>query len=743
MAESQSETSHPSPVKSRRRNIFSSPWIAAVLSLVVLTGAACGFVGQQDASSSNDKKSDTKKTEKTSSQSGTENLSVENPFPNRFKAASLDGGTGWLNTSGEITLKDLRGKVVLLDFWTFCCINCIHVLPDLKFLEKKYSKELVVIGVHSAKFDNEKDTENIRRAIMRYEIEHPVINDSKMTVWRKFGARSWPTLVLIDPEGYYCGYISGEGNREILDDVISRLIKYHKAKGTLDETPVRFEMESAQLKPMPLKFPGKILADQKSNRLFISDSNHNRIVIASLDGKLIDVVGSSEIGARDGSYISATFDHPQGMALVGKTLYVADTENHLIRAVDLEKKRVSTLAGTGQKARFRAAGGALQTTALNSPWALVQVDGILYIAMAGPHQIWSHVLGSKTVQVYAGSGKEDILNGSLKEAALAQPSSLSTDGKYLYVADSEGSAIRRISLDPKGDVTTVVGPSDIPLGRSLFEFGDTDGIGGKARLQHPLGTAYQNGTLYVADSYNHRIKKITLKGRNSEVKSLFGDGQRGETVDPLRFSEPAGLSIAGDQLFIADTNNHRILVANLKSGQVSELIIAGLNPPMPPKTTESEVDFFKNAAKVKPQTVAAGEALTFKITLNLPEGYKLNKLAPISYRVKAAGRQNLIAAAQLNTRHRLKSSAESNGTLTVPVPTAVQTGIATLELTVSYGYCRDGIGGLCKIKTARWQIPVEMVESANRNVIELEVEKPSDTQAKKNSLDSVLDKKTP
>ena len=272
------------PVKSQRGNRFSSLWIAAIPALVVLTGAAHAFVGQDGASSSDDERSDAKK-------SATGNLSVENPFPDRIKAPSLDGGNGWLNTSGEITLKDLRGKVVLLDFWTFCCINCIHVLPDLKFLEKKYSKELVVIGVHSAKFDNEKDTENIRRAIMRYEIEHPVINDSKMTVWNKFGVRSWPTLVLIDPEGYFCGQISGEGHREILDDAISRVITYHKAKGTLDETPVRFEMESAKLEPMPLKFPGKVLADRKSNRLFISDSNHNRIVIASLDGKLIDVVG--------------------------------------------------------------------------------------------------------------------------------------------------------------------------------------------------------------------------------------------------------------------------------------------------------------------------------------------------------------------------------------------------------------------------------------------------------------------
>ncbi len=311
----------------------------------------------------------------------------ENPFPRRFKAPDLDGGTGWLNTSGEITLKDLRGKVVLLDFWTFCCINCMHVLPDLAYLEKKYDKQLVVIGVHSAKFSNEKESENIRRAIVRYEISHPVINDSEMTVWNKFGARGWPTIVLIDPEGYYCGFISGEGNREALDMVIEKVVAYHKAKGTLDETPVRFDLEREKVQPTPLKFPGKILADEAGRRLFISDSNHNRIVVASVEGKLIETIGTGAIGKTDGAFDKASFDHPQGMALVGDRLYVADTENHLLREIDLKGRTVGTLAGTGKQGHERR-GGALLTTSLNSPWDLVHIDGKLYIAMAGPHQLW-------------------------------------------------------------------------------------------------------------------------------------------------------------------------------------------------------------------------------------------------------------------------------------------------------------------------------------------------------------------
>src|SRR5436190_5624880 len=215
-----------------------------------------------------------------------------NPFPGRFAAPSLDGGVEWLNTSGPISLKDLRGKVVLLDFWTYCCINCMHVLPDLKYLEKKYDKQVVVIGVHAAKFANEKETENIRRAILRYEIEHPVINDANMVVARKYQFSSWPTLVLIDPEGNYVGSQPGEGNREIFDEVIGKMVAFHRAKGTLDESPVKFVLERQRAAATPLRFPGKLLADARNDRLYVSDSNHNRIVISTLSGQLVDVIGS-------------------------------------------------------------------------------------------------------------------------------------------------------------------------------------------------------------------------------------------------------------------------------------------------------------------------------------------------------------------------------------------------------------------------------------------------------------------
>ena len=647
----------------------------------------------------------------------TEKKGLPNPFPNRFKLSGdeLSGGVEWINTSGEIELKDLRGKVVLLDFWTFCCINCMHILPDLKFLEHKYPKELVVIGVHSAKFDNEKDSENIRRAALRYEIEHPIVNDAEMKIWRGFGVRAWPTIGLIDPEGYFCGVASGEGNRELLDEVIAKLIAYHRAKGTLDETPVEFDLERNRVKPGALRFPGKVLADEASDRLFITDSNHNRIVITSLEGKLIDVIGSGVAGATDGNYKTATFFRPQGTALVGDNLYVADTENHMLRVIDLKAKKVATLAGTGKQAQFRDRGGSLRKTALNSPWAISQIDGTLYIAMAGPHQLFSHEIGSDEITVFAGSGREDILNGSLAESAFAQPSGISVGtGKTLFVADSEGSSIRKVTLGAKGEVTTVAGASDLPQGQTLFAFGDIDEVGGKARFQHPLDVLFHEGSLYVADSYNHKVKRVDLANR--KVTTLLGTGKSGASLAPLKLSEPAGLSAVKNKLFIADTNNHRILVAALPSGDVSELKIEGLQSPPPPKETDDATEG-KEVIAVPTQDLTSGDAMNFRVSFKLPEGYKLNKLAKVTYKLDSAGEQSLIAADQLKARKVAEVKDEG---AVISVPLANKEGNAMLALTLTFSYCRDGVGGVCKIKTLRWSIPVKASADGKVTAIKLE-----------------------
>jgi thiol-disulfide isomerase/thioredoxin len=488
----------------------------------------------------------------------------------RVAAPELEGGVAWLNTAGPLRLKDLRGKIVLLDFWTLCCINCIHVLPDLARLEKKYANELVVIGVHTAKFQNEKNTESIRKAILRYEISHPVVNDAEQRIWDTFGSRSWPTLILIDPEGYAVWGDSGEGHYETLDAEIGRLIKIHKAKKTLNDKPLKFQLARLHENgASPLFFPGKVLADEAGKRLFIADSTHHRIVITDLDGKKIAVAGAGEPGKADGSFAAARFNDPQGMALKGDLLYVADRKNDLIRVLDLKAQTVKTVAGTGEQGHDRRRGGAALKTGLNSPWDLLLQKDRLFIAMAGHHQIWVMDLTKDTVVPYAGAGGENIRDDALALSLFAQPSGLASDGKTLWVADSEVSAVRAVPLGDNGEVKTLVGAG-------LFEFGDVDGEGGKVRLQHALGLAYHDGKLYVADTYNSKIKLLDPIKRT--CATFLGGEPEGWLAGPL-FSEPGGISYAGGKLYVADTNAHRIRVVDVKTKAVATLKLQGVEAP--------------------------------------------------------------------------------------------------------------------------------------------------------------------
>jgi sugar lactone lactonase YvrE len=489
-------------------------------------------------------------------------------------APELDGGTAWLNTAGPIRLKDVRGKIVLLDFWTLCCINCIHTLPDLAKLEKRYPNELVVIGVHSPKFDNEKETASIRKAILRYEISHPVVNDSERAIWEAYQRESWPSLVVVDPEGNLVGGTSGEGNYELLDRVITKLIQEHKAKKTLNEKPLKFELARYQeTGASPLFFPGKIHVDVPGKRIFIADSTHHRIVITDLDGKKIAVAGVGVPGWVDGEFSKAQFNDPQGMALKGDLLYLADRKNHIIRELNLKDQTVRTIAGTGKQGRDRDGSGPARKVGLNSPWDLLLHGDQLFIALAGHHQIWTLDLKNEDVAVYAGNGRETLRDGPLEGSCFAQPSGLATDGKTLYVADSETSSIRMVPMDGKGEVKTVVG-----LG--LFQFGDIDGEGDSVRLQHALGVAFHDGLLYVADTYNSKIKIIDPVKRTS--KTFLGGDADGWLGTPL-FSEPGGICFADGKLYLADTNAHRIRVVDLKTKTVSTLKLQGVEAPVQPK----------------------------------------------------------------------------------------------------------------------------------------------------------------
>lgn len=479
--------------------------------------------------------------------------SQQGPIP----APALDGAVGWLNVAAPITMAQLRGKVVIIDFWTYGCVNCMHVLRDLKTLEQRFPDELVVISVHSPKFTNEKDAENLKRILLRYEIEHPVANDANHEIWKRYGAQAWPTRVIVDPVGNVVGTAMGEGNLEGFVNAIRTVVRVFDEQGQIDRTPLPLDLERLRHTDRPLLYPGKLLADAASDRLFIADSNHNRIVVSTLDGKLIDTIGSGLQGDGDGIFKQARFNRPQGLALDGDVLYVADTANNQIRAVDFQAGAVQTLAGND----------------LSSPWDLALKTGILIVAMSGPHQLWVIDLLNDRAYPYAGTGEEARRDGDVRAAAFAQPSGLALAGNTLYVADAESNTIRAVELPPVNTVRTLAGGN-------LFDFGDRDAAGDAVRLQHPLGVAVYQGMVLIADTYNHKIK--LLDPDSGRVTTFVGTGTAGRADgagDRAQFYEPGGLSVANGRLYVADTNNHVIRTVDLSTRQVATLAIDGLTPP--------------------------------------------------------------------------------------------------------------------------------------------------------------------
>ena len=535
-------------------------------------------------------------------------------FEGTARAPDFPAHLEWLNTDKPISLEALKGKLVLLDFWTFCCINCMHVIPDLKKLEAKYANELVVIGVHSAKFTNEKDTEAIRQAILRYEIEHPVVNDHRFEVWQSYGVNSWPTLVLIGPNGRIIGGHAGEGAFAVFDPILQKAIPYFEAEKKLNRGPLKLALEKQKAPKHFLAFPGKISAAEETGRLFISDSNHNRILIADAAGHVLQVIGSGQQGASDGSFEAAAFSRPQGTFYDGGFLYIADTENHLIRRADLAKKTVETVLGTGRQAQTHNQPGKGRAAALSSPWDIVILSGKLYIAMAGPHQLWQADLQTWETRPFAGSGREARIDGPLLEAALAQPSGLATDGRLIFFADSETSSVRSADPAPAGRVATLAG-------HDLFDYGDQDGPWEKARLQHALGVAWHDGKLYVADTYNSKIKVIDPV--NQVTTTLAGTGKRGASdgrFSAAGFNEPGGLAFLGEKLYVADTNNHQIRVLDLTTKTVSTLSLE-----MPAQSPEAPSKKFRGRTVEIPATAAGPGDITLEISVKIPEE---NKFTP-------------------------------------------------------------------------------------------------------------------
>jgi thiol-disulfide isomerase/thioredoxin len=633
-----------------------------------------------------------------------------------LRAPEFPSGKEWFNSAPLRLDKELRGKVVVLDFWTYCCINCIHILPDLAYLEAKYAgRPVAFVGVHSAKFDNEKVSENILHAVLRYEIAHPVVNDDAMSMWRAIRVRSWPTLVVVGPRGNLLLMVAGEGRRDVIDAAIEAALRFYPADTFRHEPlPLALERDKPRGAPSPLRFPGKLAIDADGKRLFISDSNHHRIVVTDLDGKFLDAIGSGRRGLEDGTYAEAAFNRLQGLAYHAGKLYIADAENHALRAVDLDKRIVATLAGNGRQGRDYEGGARGAAQELSTPWDVLVDGGTVFIAMAGTHQIWTYDLSSGIAGAYSGSGAEQNLNSEdLRRAAWSQPSGLALGGGELFIADSESSSVRGIKL-PAGPTRSIAGGDDGEP-RDLFAFGDEDGIGDAARLQHPLGVLWLESKkrVLVADTYNHRLKLVDPETR--AVESWAGSGKAGlEDGEGLaaRFSEPAGFALApdGKRVYVADANNHAIRIVDLETRRVSTLKLESVPAAAPAVPPRSE-----RLAELPDTPVLRAEALKLApdgageiaIDLRLPEGHHYAEGAPSRWQVL---HQDAMPLA-------IEDSAASGpipagGAIRIPVrgPKAKASGAIRIEA-VAY-FCKDQ--GACRIGAVLFEVPVEVGEGGEK-----------------------------
>ncbi|MEU2547057.1 NHL domain-containing thioredoxin family protein [Streptomyces roseolus] len=445
----------------------------------------------------------------------------------RVRAPELIGKGGWLNTGGEeLTLAGLRGKIVVLDFWTFCCINCLHVLDELRELEEKHRDTLVIVGVHSPKFVHEAEHQAVVDAVERYEVHHPVLDDPELATWKQYAVRAWPTLVVIDPEGYVVAQHAGEGHANALRTLVEELEAEHGAKGTLRRG------DGPYVPPEPvatdLRFPGKAVVLPGGN-LLVSDTTRHQLVELAADGETV----VRRVGGE------GVFREPQGLALLPDgTVVVADTVHHALQRFDPATGEVERIAGTGRQwwQGSPTSGPALGVD-LSSPWDVAWWRGKVWIAMAGVHQIWTYDPGTETVEVAAGTTNEGLVDGPGAEAWFAQPSGLAAAGDRLWIADSETSALRFVDTD--GAVHTAVGTG-------LFDFGHRDGAAGQALLQHPLGvTALPDGSVAVSDTYNHALRRYDPA--TGEVTTLATD---------LR--EPSDAVLVGDDIVVVESARHRL-----------------------------------------------------------------------------------------------------------------------------------------------------------------------------------------
>jgi thiol-disulfide isomerase/thioredoxin len=544
-------------------------------------------------------------------------------------APELDGAIAWLGVDRPLTIADLRGQVVVLDFWTYCCINCMHVLPLLAELERELAGQpFAVVGVHSAKFDGERDPARILAAMRRHGVEHPVAVDSDLAIWRRYDVHGWPTLVVIRPNGKIAGYAPGEPDPQLLRRAVRAVLEEARADGSLARAPLSFK-PVAKTSRGPLAFPGKVAA-LPDGGLVVADSGHHRVLGLGPDGEVRWTAGSGLRGWADGPFAAAAFADPQGLAPTpdGEAVYVADARNHAVRRIDLSAKTVETVAGTGALGGEPLPEGPLpaRRAALRSPWDVaLSADGeILYIALAGSHQIAALDVARGELRRLSGSGRESIVDGEPDDAAFAQPSGLALHRRTLYVADSEVSGVRAVDVEG-GRARTLVGTG-------LFDFGDRDGPLEGARLQHPLHVLVEAGgtAVLVADTYNHKLKRIDLA---ADAISTFYAG-----AGELALHEPGGLArLKSGELVVADTNADRLLRVSRDGKTAAVFAVAGAPPPL---VGSSGPQGMSEATPLTNTLQMAGPPLAgiveLSTTLVAPAGHELSDGAPLDLELRTA-----------------------------------------------------------------------------------------------------------
>lgn len=477
-------------------------------------------------------------------------LTTDDESRQRPPAPEFPPSVAWVNMRTPLSLEALRGRVVLVYFWTYSNIHCIQALADLKYLESKYRDELALVGVHTPKFTQERVAANVIRAVNRHYVRHPVASDPEFLLWQLYGAEAWPSYVVIDAAGRIAGKFAGEGRRAELDALVSRLAaetEHH------DEGPPALQLTARAEPKTAMRFPGNLLAT--ADRLYVSDTGHNRVLECMHDGRVLRQFGSGNSGFWDGRGTDAGYCEPQGLALAGMSLFVADTGNHAVRRVTLSSGETQTFLGTGVQGRARPEATDPLAVPLSSPWGLCASADRLYVTLAGQHQVGMLDLGKSTYSVFAGSGREGLVDGAIAEASFAKPLAIVQHAQTIYVADADSSSLRAIKLFDRS-VRTVAG-------KGLHDFGDA--VGPRPEdlvLQHPTALALepQLSELWIADGYNGALKMVALRGGAS--RAFAGD---------YRFHEPGGISVAAGAVWVANTNAHEIVRIDVRDGTVTRV----------------------------------------------------------------------------------------------------------------------------------------------------------------------------